>query len=50
VRAINTLEEANRFLREVYCREFNQRFGVAASECGTAFVPCDAKIWTWFSQ
>ena len=48
VRGIRTLEQANRFLREEYCREFNQRFGVAASERGTASVRSDAKIWTWF--
>jgi transposase len=43
VRGLSTLEEANRFLREEYCREFNQRFGVAASERGTAFVPLRRK-------
>jgi transposase len=43
VRGISTLEEANRFLREEYCREFNQRFSVAASERGTAFVPLRRK-------
>jgi transposase len=43
VRALSTLEEANRFLREEYCREFNQRFNVAASERGTAFVPLRRK-------
>jgi transposase len=36
---IATLEEANRFLREHYIAEFNQRFTVPASERGTAFVP-----------
>ena len=34
-----TPEAANRFLREEYIAEFNQRFSVAASEHGTAFVP-----------
>jgi transposase len=43
VRGISILEEANRFLREEYCREFNQRFSVAASERGTAFVPLRRK-------
>ena len=43
VRGITTLEEANRFLHEEYCREFNQRFSVAASERGTAFVPLRRK-------
>jgi hypothetical protein len=37
---ITTLEGANRFLRERYVAEFNDRFSVAASEEGTAFVPC----------
>jgi transposase len=43
VRGISILEEANRFLREEYCREFNQRFSVAASDHGTAFVPLRRK-------
>jgi transposase len=37
---ITTLEAANRFLRERYISEFNERFAVAAAEEGTAFVPC----------
>jgi transposase len=37
---ITTLEGANRFLRERYVAEFNARFAVAASEEGTAFLPC----------
>jgi transposase len=37
---ITTMEEANRFLRERYVSEFNDRFSVAAAEEGTAFVPC----------
>jgi len=37
---ITSLEEANRFLRERYVAEFNERFSVAAAEQGTAFVPC----------
>jgi transposase len=37
---ITTLEEANRFLQERYVAEFNARFSVAATESGTAFVPC----------
>jgi transposase len=37
---VTTLEGANRFLRERYIAEFNGRFSVAASEEGTAFVPC----------
>ena len=42
-RGIVTLEAANRFLREEYIAEFNQRFSVAASERGTAFVPLRRK-------
>jgi len=38
-RQLNTLEAANRFLREQYCKEFNERFSKPASEHGTAFVP-----------
>jgi transposase len=37
---ITTLEEANRFLRERYVAEFDGRFSRAASQEGTAFVPC----------
>ena len=37
---ITTVEEANRFLREHYIAEFNQRFQVAATQRGSAFVPC----------
>ena len=37
---ISTVEEANRFLREHYTAEFNQRFQVAAAQPGSAFVPC----------
>ncbi len=38
-RGIVTPKEANRFLRDEYIAEFNQRFSVPASERGTAFVP-----------
>jgi len=38
-RGITELEQANRFLRDEYIKEFNQRFSVAASQPGTAFVP-----------
>ena len=34
------MEEANRFLREHYRAEFNQRFQVAAAQPGSAFVSC----------
>src|SRR6267143_1516503 len=39
LRGIDTLEEANRFLREHYLGEFNRRFQVQAAERGSAFVP-----------
>jgi len=42
-RGIVTPEEANRFLREEYIAEFNQRFSVPAGERGTAFVPLRRK-------
>lgn len=34
---IGSVEEANRFLREKYIEEFNDKFSVAAAEKGTAF-------------
>jgi hypothetical protein len=34
---INTVEGANRFLREKYVQEFNDQFSVAAAEKGTTF-------------
>ena len=37
---ITNLEEANRFLRERYIEEFNEKFSVKAQERGTAFRPC----------
>ena len=40
LRGITTVAEANRFLREHYIAEFNQRFQVAAAQPGSAFVPC----------
>ena len=39
LRGLATVEAANRFLREEYIAEFNQRFSLPASEQGTAFVP-----------
>jgi transposase len=42
-RKINTLEQANRFLREQYVQQFNQRFSKPASQRGTAFVPLRRK-------
>jgi transposase len=38
-RKLSTSKEGNRFLREQYIKEFNQRFSKPASERGTAFVP-----------
>lgn len=43
VAGITTLEEANRFLREKYIAEFNEKFAVAAQERGNAFRPCSRK-------
>src|SRR5260221_3494986 len=40
---IVTLEDANRFLREQYVAEFNQRFRVSAGQSGSAFLPCRRK-------
>ena len=40
---IGTLEAANRFLRERYVAEFNQRFQVAPAHRGSAFVPCRSR-------
>ena len=37
---ISSLEAANRFLREHYIGEFNQRFQVAAGQRGNAFLAC----------
>ena len=36
---IRTVEEANRFLRNSYIADFNQKFGVPAAQRGTAFLP-----------
>ena len=43
LRGLATVEAANRFLREEYIAEFNQRFSLPASEQGTAFVPLRRK-------
>jgi len=40
---IQTLEAANRFLREHYVAEFNRRFQVAPAQRGNAFVPCRSR-------
>ena len=44
---LTTREEANRFLRERYIGEFNERFAVAAAESGTAFRPCARQDLDW---
>ncbi len=43
LRGISTVAAANGFLRRQYISEFNQKFTVAASERGTAFVPLRRK-------
>jgi hypothetical protein len=40
---ITTREEANRFLRDRYIDEFNEKFAVAPQEQGTAFRPCSRR-------
>ena len=40
LRGIQTVEEANQFLREHYIAEFNGRFQVAPAQRGSAFVAC----------
>ena len=40
---IKTLDQANRFLREQYVQQFNQRFSKPAIQRGTAFVPLRRK-------
>lgn len=41
LRQIQTVEQANHFLRKSYLREFNRKFTVPATEAGTAFVPTE---------
>jgi transposase len=36
---IDTVDDANRFLRDIYLPDHNRRFAVAAAEPGSAFVP-----------
>jgi transposase len=45
--SITTLEEANRFLRERYIGEFNQKFTVKPAEKGTAFRRCRRSDLDW---
>ena len=47
VRRIRSVEEANRFLRQEYQAEFNQRFAVAAASKGSAFVRTRRKDLGW---
>lgn len=44
---MQTVEEANRFLREHYIREFNTKFTVAAAQKGTAFRRCNRTDLDW---
>jgi len=44
---IQTLEEANRFLREHYIGEFNAKFMIAAAQKGTAFRRCSRTDLDW---
>jgi len=44
---IDTVEEANRFLRERYIGEFNAKFTLAAAQRGTAFRPCSRTDLDW---
>jgi len=39
LRGIRTVDEANRFLRDVFIADFNRRFAVAPAQKGTAFTP-----------
>jgi transposase len=43
VRGISTLEDANRFVREIYIQEWNRKFTVSAAQKGTAFMPTSRK-------
>jgi transposase len=44
---ITTLADANRFLREHYIAEFNQKFTVKAAVRGTAFCRCGRRDLDW---
>jgi len=44
---IQTVEEANQFLREQYITEFNKKFSVAATESGSAFRRCSRRDLDW---
>jgi transposase len=47
IRGIQSVEEANRFLREEYVGEFNRRFAVAAARTGSAFVRTRRRDLDW---
>jgi hypothetical protein len=40
LRGVTSIEDANRFLCEIYVPEHNLKFSVPAGQEGTAFVPC----------
>ena len=42
---IADIEDANRFIRDVYLPDHNRRFTVAASQTGSAFVPAIGALW-----
>src|SRR3982751_1607526 len=44
---INTLEQANTFLRERYIAEFNRKFSQPGAEKGTAFRKCGRRDLDW---
>lgn len=44
---VQTVEEANRFLRERYIAAFNLQFAVPPAERGTAFRPCARRDLDW---
>jgi hypothetical protein len=47
IRGIKDRDAANRFLRENYIAEFNDKFAVPATEKGTAFVKSARKDLDW---
>lgn len=47
IRGLTDRDEANRFLREEYIKEFNERFAVPAAQKGTAFVRAKRKDLDW---
>ena len=44
---IQTVTQANQFLRQSYIAEFNRQFAVPASQPGSAFVPCRRRDLDW---